>query len=29
MGLLVFSRHGDDSDFEFEDQLAEFDPETD
>lgn len=25
-GLLVFSRHGTDADFEFEDELPEFDP---
>ncbi len=25
-GLLVFSRHGNDADFEFEDELPEFDP---
>lgn len=28
-GLLAFSRHGSDVDFCFEDELPEFDPETD
>jgi len=27
-GLLVFSRHGSDVDFEFEDELPEFDPDV-
>lgn len=27
-GLLVFSRYGSDSDFEFEDELPEFDPDV-
>jgi predicted nucleotidyltransferase len=27
-GLLVFSRHGSDADFEFEDELPEFDPDV-
>lgn len=27
-GLLIFSRHGTDADFEFEDEFPEFDPDA-